>query len=76
MRWGALVSGIVMVAAVGCAGGGSQTTRLASATTCPRAPMGETMCKHCNCLMPAGVDPDAMCPVCHCKRHAIECRRQ
>ena len=45
----------------------SQTTRLASAN--------ETMCKHCNCLMPAGVDPDATCPVCSCGRSAHQCVR-
>ena len=36
---------------------------------------GEYMCKHCNCVMPANVDPDKICPVCKCKRLAHECRR-
>ena len=39
------------------------------------ASTGETMCKHCNCLMPAGVDPEALCPVCTCGHKARECVR-
>ena len=35
----------------------------------------EGMCKHCNCLMPAGIDPEAKCPVCKCGYPAHQCRR-
>lgn len=50
----------------GCAGP-AQDTKLASTR--------ETMCRHCNCLMPSGVDPDAACPVCNCGRKAHRCVR-
>ena len=39
------------------------------------ASSAETMCKHCNCLMPAGVDPEAICPVCECGYKAHQCVR-
>ena len=55
-----------LAALSGCAGV-SQATRVASAQ--------ETMCKHCNCLMPAGIDHEATCPVCHCHRKAHQCVR-
>ena len=72
----ALVCGLSsMVYLSGCAGSTTQT-RLASAKTCPMGPMGESMCKHCNCLMPAGLDSGTLCPVCHCKRRAFECVRR
>jgi len=61
-----LVWGIVLLVASGCAGAS------------PRAQLGgmpETMCKHCNCLMPAGIDPEAMCPVCECGLKARQCVR-
>ncbi len=39
------------------------------------ASLPEAMCKHCNCLMPAGIDPEATCPVCNCGKRAHECVR-
>ncbi len=33
----------------------------------------EHLCVHCNCLMPAGIDPEAICPVCNCGKKAKEC---
>ena len=39
------------------------------------AAMPESMCKHCNCLMPAGVDPQATCPACNCGKRAHQCVR-
>ena len=50
----------------GCAGSLSES-RVASAR--------EVMCKHCNCLMPAGLDPELMCPVCNCRKTVRECIR-
>lgn len=38
------------------------------------ASSAESLCKHCNCLMPAGIDPDAACPVCECGKRAHQCR--
>ena len=35
--------------------------------------MLEHLCVHCNCLMPAGIEPDAICPVCNCGKKAKEC---
>ena len=35
----------------------------------------EVMCKHCNCLMPAGDEPGAMCPICDCGYTVHECER-
>ena len=52
----------------GCANGGSPRTYLAQNV--------ETMCKHCNCLMPAHIDPEAKCPVCDCGRKAHACVRE
>ncbi len=37
--------------------------------------MQEHLCVHGNCLMPAGIDPRAMCLVCKCKKKARECVR-
>ena len=33
------------------------------------------MCKHCNCTMPASLDPGQMCPVCNCKFQVHDCIR-
>lgn len=63
MRWIALLALMA-----GCATA-PRGVRLASAG------MPEAMCRHCNCLMPAGIDPDALCPVCECGRKAHECVR-
>ena len=63
-RWQILA--VVCLALSGCATA-VPPARLASAH--------ETMCKHCNCLMPAGVDPEATCPVCTCGRKAHRCVR-
>ena len=56
---------LALAALVGCAG--PSAARLSS--------NAEYMCRHCNCVMPAGVDPEAMCPVCNCGLKARECRR-
>ncbi len=39
------------------------------------AQAGETVCKHCNCLMSAGTDPEATCAVCHCGFKTHQCTR-
>ena len=56
----------VLLLASGCVAT-SATRRVAS--------LPEAGCKHCNCLMPAGVDPQATCPVCHCGRRTHQCVR-
>ena len=33
------------------------------------------LCKHCNCTMPADVDPDSDCGVCNCGYKAAKCVR-
>ncbi len=33
------------------------------------------LCKHCNCYMPADVDPDRKCTVCNCGYRAGKCYR-
>jgi hypothetical protein len=68
MRPGAGTSwgiGLVVLSLTGCAGAWKQA----------RMARGESMCVHCNCLMPAGIDPEAMCPVCKCGKRARECVR-
>lgn len=46
-------------------------------TTLCAMPTGpnDQICKHCNCLMPAGIPPDQICPVCDCKKVAAQCYR-
>ena len=61
-----LVVAVSLITGTGCAGT-LHESRLASA--------GEAMCKHCNCLMPAGVDPETTCPVCTCGKRAAHCVR-
>lgn len=58
--------GLLLLLAIG----GCGTTRPTHLVSLP-----EEMCKHCNCLMPAGVDPEALCPVCNCKKQAHQCVR-
>ena len=59
--------GVLAVAGLmGCAGP-SNAIRLSSGA--------EYMCRHCNCVMPAGVNPEAACPACNCGKKARECRR-
>ena len=66
MRRAAVLSTALLLG--GCAGA-SPTVRLAGGG------MPEAMCVHCNCLMPAGVDPEVACPVCDCERRAHQCVR-
>ena len=61
-----LVVAVSLLAGAGCAGT-LHESRLASA--------GETMCKHCNCLMPSGIDPESTCLVCKCGKRAAHCVR-
>ena len=58
---------------------------LLSAAGCARAPQVRTaragveqmavLCKHCNCYMPADVDPESKCAVCECGYTAAKCVR-
>ena len=52
----------------GCAHGPQAASRLASASSA-------SLCKHCNCFMPAGGDDQKTCPVCKCGYPAHACRR-
>ena len=58
---------VVMTMLAGCAGA-AEAIRVAGGE--------EHLCKHCNCLMPAGVDPESLCSVCHCHKRAHQCVRQ
>ena len=58
---------------------------LLAAAGCARTPPVRTaragveqmavLCKHCNCYMPADVDPDSKCTVCNCGYTAARCIR-
>ena len=61
-----LMMGMALWGTVGC-GATTRTARLAG--------MPEAMCRHCNCLMPAGTDPHAICKVCDCGKAAHQCMR-
>jgi len=58
---------LVMLLVTGCAHQHAAATRLAQDAA--------YLCKHCNCFMPADVDPQKTCPVCHCGYPAHTCRR-
>ncbi len=47
------------------------------ATAAPEARFAalEHLCVHCNCLMPAGTEPDALCAACNCGKRAHQCVR-
>ena len=67
-----MVGGVATLCVAGCA----VPFRSAGHTElCALVSMPEGMCKHCNCLMPAGLAPGAKCPVCKCGRQAHECVR-
>lgn len=51
-------------------GGCAHTTSVTRLSALP-----EVLCKHCNCLMPAGLDPQTTCPVCECGRRTHRCVR-
>ena len=68
--WGRFV-GLLLLA--GCATPGGPAA--GAPGLCALVSLPEGMCKHCNCLMPAGLDPSAKCPVCTCGRRAHECVR-
>ena len=55
---------VLALSLMGCSGL-SQGPRVAWA--------GMTTCRHCNCLMPADVDPASRCAACHCGRPAYQC---
>ncbi len=61
-RWRVLL-GLVLAGCAGPAGGLRTTWDIGG------------MCKHCNCVMPAGIDPGAMCPVCDCGFISLHCLR-
>jgi len=58
---------LVLFLVAGCAGTAHTHARLT------RVP--EVLCKHCNCLMPANLDPESLCPVCNCGMKVHQCIR-
>ena len=56
-----------MIGISGCAAT-TRTTQLAG--------LPESVCRHCNCLMPAGLDLQAKCSVCDCGKQNHACVRQ
>ncbi len=74
-----IAGALVLLLSAGCATSGP-LQRLArhDPGSCPLSPGGllEVACRHCNCLMPAGLDPAAACPVCRCHRMVHDCVRQ
>ena len=51
----------------GCAHSHGQAMRFAQGDV--------AVCKHCNCYMPAHLEPDAPCTVCECHYPAAACYR-
>ncbi|GEM_PF-6825372 len=53
------------------------------AAGCATAPVDLTrfhetahLCVHCNCFMPKGTDPHAVCAVCKCGKLSHQCARR
>ena len=61
---------LALLALAGCASGKAQM-RTALAHPDEMA----LLCKHCNCYMPADVDPGSKCTVCNCGYTAGRCVR-
>ena len=61
---------VLLIAAAGCASGQG-----ALRTACARPDEMAILCRHCNCTMPADVDPDSNCAVCNCGYTAGRCVR-
>jgi len=60
-----LVLTLLAAGLAGCAGSASARSGMPALV----------MCKHCNCTMPASLDPGRMCPVCNCKFQVKDCIR-
>ena len=70
MRAGAIRVMIgLAIAAAGCSHGAYTGVSLS------KPGVGLVMCKHCNCTMPADLDPESACPVCHCRYKVKACHR-
>jgi len=57
------ILGIALLMVMGCATSGDLREFAAV----------EHLCVHCNCLMPAGTDPESTCTVCNCGKRARQC---
>lgn len=62
MRWSRL---LLVVLVAGCATAAAPREFTAA----------DHLCKHCNCFMPSGTDPDSTCAVCKCGKQAHQCLR-
>ena len=60
---------LILLSAAGCAS--PTPIRIARAGVEQMA----VLCKHCNCYMPADVDPESKCTVCNCGYSAARCVR-
>ena len=60
---------LLLVAAAGCAHDAPVRTARAGIEQMA------VLCKHCNCTMPADVDPESKCAVCNCGYNAARCVR-
>ena len=65
----ALTLSLCVLSAAGCAR--TPPVRIARADVEQMA----ALCKHCNCYMPAAVDPESQCAVCNCGYTAARCVR-
>jgi len=61
---------LILLVFAGCAG---NKTALCTARLQPDEMA--LLCKHCNCYMPADVDPESKCTVCNCGYRAGKCYR-
>lgn len=57
---------IALFSMAGCAHSLAPLTRFAEG--------GVTLCRHCNCYMPAYLPDDAACPACNCGYAVIGCQ--
>ena len=62
---------LLLLALAGCARGHTALLCIARANPNEMA----LLCKHCNCYMPADVDPNSTCAVCNCGYRAGKCYR-
>ena len=62
---------LALLSLAGCGHGHTALLRTARANPNEMA----ILCKHCNCYMPADVDPGSKCKVCNCGYTAAKCVR-
>ncbi len=75
-RLGYLAVMCLLMAGSGCARPfEAGRTRAKQPGMCHLASSAQVVCKHCNCLMPADLNPAADCPACNCHRQVHQCHR-